>query len=684
MVDQAENMPSVLATRPAVPVDKAAEEPRYGVEPARFPLVEVVSYLAAISVVVAALIAIAAWVRDNPANTFDTRWFTTISEWDAPGVDVFLDSISVLTDNYPAMTIGFLATAYLLISGRNRGAVGLLVAGVFVGGLSLVGDGLGDYVGRSRPDDSNVSFPSGHAFGTTLFYGFAIYLGVRFKLRLRLLIPVVLVGVVLIGATGISRIHQDAHWPTDVVGGYLLGSAGLITLIYLQRWSDTIRWFAAPRLGRDIPLAAMPGVVETGSYANVVMLDADQGTAIKIYDPPFVIRILYWLAFQAKFPYDANPHALKASRYRRQIAGLLTEYRFDKNLVSPIVGMGCISGRPSIISKFIVGEEAPDDDVAQDFLTKVTVLFAAAGMPVWQLNPRNPHSHTNLIRTAEGDNFIVDLESAIVTPFPAKGQIRSMLRRGSFPVFDDIDFLRLRAFIQVHEAELRLKLGEGRFVELRTAVMDGEAAFNSWQGSELRIASKLIRFTYSVLNWKQLFVRSRHAVTNADVKAEEFLTKGLDRWIEEGRITAEEAEALKTELRSHEIHEVMRHLGAHVAISAALRFPFGSIARPLWTLGFWVKDLYRYARTGSTACLRFIKVHSPAVLLLSVIPGFGAFAYMASKPLRRLILIRLMFDSVGRKVPFKLNSRLGVERLVAQRKARPEKALLLDSVGEDD
>ena len=244
----------------------------------------------------------------------------------------------------------------------------------------------------------------------------------------------------------------------------------------------------------------------------------------------------------------------------------------------------------------------------------------------------------------------------------------SSLRRGSFPIFDDIDFLRLRAFVQVHEAEIRDAVGQEKLDELHGAIIDGEAAFNSWQGSELRIASKIIRFTYTMLNWKQLFVSTRQAVTTADVKAEEFLTKGLDRWIEEGRITPREADALKAELKSGEVHEAMRHLGAHLALSTALRFPFGSIARATWTLWFWVKDLYRYARTGSRACLQFIRVHNPVVVVIAVIPGFGAFAYLASKPLRRVVLIRLMLDQTGRKVPFKLYSRMGFERLIAPRR----------------
>ena len=83
---------------------------------------------------------------------------------------------------------------------------------------------------------------------------------------------------------------------------------------------------------------------------------------------------------------------------------------------------------------------------------------------------------------------------------------------------------------------------------------------------------------------------------------------------------------------------------------------------------FWLKGTFLFVKTGSRVCLRFIRVHNPVVVLTSIIPGFGAFAYLASRPLRRVVLIRLILDQSGRKVPFKLYSRLGIQRLVAPKK----------------
>lgn len=645
------------------------QQVRYSIEKSNTTFAEIAGYLMAMTVLSALLVWLAFWVRENPSTGFDVRGVEVVAGWDFAGASIFFNSIAFLTDNYPAMVVGVISVAFMLVTGRNRVAMGLLASGIFVGSSAFFGDYiLGEFVGRARPDGGHASFPSGHALGTTVFYGFTIYLALRYRLRRRLLVPLVIFSLLLIATGGLSRIFQSAHWPTDVAGGYLLGLTALLALICFHRWYESIRWFAAPRLGIDVPVVPVRGVKVAGSYASVVMLDPVMGTATKFYSPPLVIRILYWLAFQARFPYDANPHALEAARYRRQIAGLLTEYKFGKNLVAPILSMGCISGRPSIVSRYVDGAEAPNDEAAQSFLKDVSVLFAAAGMPVWQLNPRNPHSHTNLIRRPNGDQYIVDLESAVVTPIPAKGQIMSSLRRGSFPVFDDIDFLRLRTFVSVHQDDITARLGATKWDEINTAIVRGEKAFNSWQGSELRLASRLIRFTYALLNWKQMFVRTRAAITDADTKGELFLTRGLDRWIEEGRITVAEADVLKTELKSREVHDALKGLGAHVGITAVLRFPFGSIFRPVWTLSIWAKELYRYARTGSKACLLFIKVHNPVVVVLSVIPGFGGFAYLASRPLRRAVLIRLMLDQTGRKVPFKLYSRLGFQRLIAPRK----------------
>ena len=57
--------------------------------------------------------------------------------------------------------------------------------------------------------------------------------------------------------------------------------------------------------------------VTVNGIASRVVLDRKQGTATKVYRKHFLVRLLYWLAFQPSFPYLSNRAALKAAQYRR-------------------------------------------------------------------------------------------------------------------------------------------------------------------------------------------------------------------------------------------------------------------------------------------------------------------------------------------------------------------------------
>lgn len=68
-------------------------------------------------------------------------------------------------------------------------------------------------------------------------------------------------------------------------------------------------------------------------------------------------------------------------------------------------------------------------------------------------------------------------------------------------------------------------------------------------------------------------------------------------------------------------------------------------------------------------------IHHPAVLLFSAIPRFGAFAYLAAKPVRsNRLLMRVALDAVMHKVPRKLYERTGLRRIIV----RPAGAVVTD------
>jgi membrane-associated phospholipid phosphatase len=79
-------------------------------------------------------------------------------------------------------------------------------------------------IGRVRPEDLSLGFPSGHATAAGAFCGAVLYLaeavpgrGLRRVVRLAALVGALLVAV--------ARVMLRAHWPSDALAGVALGLA---------------------------------------------------------------------------------------------------------------------------------------------------------------------------------------------------------------------------------------------------------------------------------------------------------------------------------------------------------------------------------------------------------------------------------------------------------------------------
>ena len=638
----------------------------------------VILWLAAVGTLVTLLTLLSLAIKNEPTPSQDQ----TILDWvigrDAPLIAGFFEGINFLTSNLPAMGLGLAGIAFLWLLGMTREAFGFALVGGIVGIVAFGGDyTLGEFVGRSRPlEMGSESFPSGHTFGSTVFFGFWGFLAVYFGLKKKLLVPLLILLAALILAVGFARIFEQAHWPSDVAAGYLLGVLWLLLLIPFFLYIQRVSWLSIPKRDEDLTVRACETCRVEKSIASTVVLDPERGTATKVYSPPGVVRLLYWLAFQARFPYENNRAALQAARHRRRIAGLLTSHRFGKDLVAPVTTVECMHGQCSFVTEFVPGEKVMNDEPAKLFLGQVAETFAEAGLSVWQVNPRNPHAHTNLIRTPDGDLKIIDLESAVVTPIPAPGQWRSALKRGTFPVFDDIDFERLRHYVTANGSALAVSLGPAGMAELSDAVDLGEEAIRSWKDAEPRVWGRLISRVYRLLDWKGSFLHLKHALAGAGGAAEVFLNRGIDRWEAEGRLEPSQTAELRTHLASGEAHQAFRHLGAHLILSVAIMVPvpgLRSAARFAWTLAFWLRvQGSRLLRGASAPAGRASNIHSPLVMLLALVPSFGAVAYLAARPLRQKPLIRLMLDQTGQKLPFHLYARMRLGRLLAPPMIRSE------------
>jgi undecaprenyl-diphosphatase len=111
-------------------------------------------------------------------------------------------------------------------------------------------------VERGRPDTEIVrqfygpdsfSYPSGHTVRAAAFVATLIWVFAPVRLRL----PLAVIGGALAGAVmGYARVSLGVHWPTDVIGGTLLGLAWFAVTAALL-WVEP---FGGPSPSHDEPL----------------------------------------------------------------------------------------------------------------------------------------------------------------------------------------------------------------------------------------------------------------------------------------------------------------------------------------------------------------------------------------------------------------------------------------------
>lgn len=106
---------------------------------------------------------------------------------------------------------------------------------VWVAATSAVGSflqqGLKSAVGRQRPhwpdpvDSAHyAAFPSGHAVTATVTCGLLLWLLRRYKAGKWLWRLSVAAAAVSVVGVGLTRLYLGVHWPSDVLGGWLIGA----------------------------------------------------------------------------------------------------------------------------------------------------------------------------------------------------------------------------------------------------------------------------------------------------------------------------------------------------------------------------------------------------------------------------------------------------------------------------
>lgn len=156
-------------------------------------------------------------------------------------LDSLVTVINWLGSTRRVIVIGGVIAFGLLATRRAHQAL-LLAIALILAGLSI--PLLKWMFASPRPSSIDVTvgvatsgwgFPSGHVMGATLLYGTLWFLIVRSSTARSVRIAVSVIAPLMILLSGFSRIYVGAHWPSDVLGGYLWGGLLLIAVIRLAK-----------------------------------------------------------------------------------------------------------------------------------------------------------------------------------------------------------------------------------------------------------------------------------------------------------------------------------------------------------------------------------------------------------------------------------------------------------------
>lgn len=193
-----------------------------------------IAALAALVVVVLGVL----YADDSKPGMVDARISVAVDGVGPPWRSVALDMDFLGEPVGAAMLVGAIVTGCLLLR-RPRAAVLVVAgAGMTVGTATL----LKSLVGRTI-HDGNLSYPSGHtAFGTALALVVALLATDLLGLGRTTGTSLVLAAALVAGAAmGWAQVALDAHYPTDVLGGWCTALAVIPATAWLvDRMADRL------------------------------------------------------------------------------------------------------------------------------------------------------------------------------------------------------------------------------------------------------------------------------------------------------------------------------------------------------------------------------------------------------------------------------------------------------------
>lgn len=203
--------------------------------------------LGVLLLVTAAAFALLAYMaHSTPYFPIDLTLTLAIQQVRMPALDAL--AYAACWPGFPPQSNVFFGSiiALLAVCRKFLAAVAQAVA---AGGSAALWFAIAPQVGRPRPSSDLVyvseqiqagSFPSGHVLNLTAALGFTWLLAYTLLPRTWYRTLVLWVIPAFLVLLGLARVYLGQHWPSDVLGGYLLGAIWLWVTVTGYRWAE--RW----------------------------------------------------------------------------------------------------------------------------------------------------------------------------------------------------------------------------------------------------------------------------------------------------------------------------------------------------------------------------------------------------------------------------------------------------------
>jgi undecaprenyl-diphosphatase len=217
---------------------------------------------------------VAALVAGGATARFDQAVLLWFSRQSGPRMDALALEITALGAG-SVTTVVLVVASLFLWQTRHRYSAALLW--IAVAGGWVLNAALKAGFDRPRPDlfewrvpyAGMSSYPSGHAMTAMVLYATLAYLIIRLEPTRALRRLTLVVFGTVIALVGVSRLYLGVHYPSDVIGGFLVGF-GWATFCALG--IEAIRYFRDRRPGlareeRDLDRSVLPSGTEVGREA---------------------------------------------------------------------------------------------------------------------------------------------------------------------------------------------------------------------------------------------------------------------------------------------------------------------------------------------------------------------------------------------------------------------------------